>query len=182
MRSASQKLDPNKTVFVGGLHGMINAGNFLFWYLNTTINLIDWLIDDQCDCVVIKGVVIVAVIVISLPSLLVLAYEYTSYEMKKSFDYMFHNDQHYTRVPEKNPCQKTHKSSIIPPSINSFAIDFVSDLKMLLFQAIPFKQNSQSCLSARVFGILGFLVVSNDSVWRAFLSVIKYYIINALLQ
>eukprot|EP00794_Sanderia_malayensis_P003547 gene3547-4050_t len=25
MRSASQKLDPNKTVFVGGLHGMINA-------------------------------------------------------------------------------------------------------------------------------------------------------------
>ena len=26
MRSASQKLDPSKTVFVGGLHGMINAG------------------------------------------------------------------------------------------------------------------------------------------------------------
>ena len=26
VRSASQKLDPNRTVFVGGLHGMINAG------------------------------------------------------------------------------------------------------------------------------------------------------------
>ena len=25
VRSASQKLDPNRTVFVGGLHGMINA-------------------------------------------------------------------------------------------------------------------------------------------------------------
>ena len=28
MRSASQKLDPSKTVFVGGLHGMINAGKY----------------------------------------------------------------------------------------------------------------------------------------------------------
>ena len=26
VRSTSQKLDPNRTIFVGGLHGMINAG------------------------------------------------------------------------------------------------------------------------------------------------------------
>lgn len=27
VRISSQKLDPNRTIFVGGLHGMMNAGN-----------------------------------------------------------------------------------------------------------------------------------------------------------
>ena len=32
VRSTSQKLDPNRTIFVGGLHGMINAGRKLEAY------------------------------------------------------------------------------------------------------------------------------------------------------
>jgi len=42
VRISSQKLDPNRTIFVGGLHGMMNAGNdktLLFIYgMLTSIN------------------------------------------------------------------------------------------------------------------------------------------------
>eukprot|EP00112_Aurelia_sp_Birch-Aquarium-sp1_P020800 Seg544.1 transcript_id=Seg544.1/GoldUCD/mRNA.D3Y31 product="Cytoplasmic polyadenylation element-binding protein 1" protein_id=Seg544.1/GoldUCD/D3Y31 len=44
MRSASQKLDPNKTVFVGGLHGMINA------------EALASLMNDLFDCVIYAGI------------------------------------------------------------------------------------------------------------------------------